>query len=95
MDITQIILTTIIYIVLFFLLEKVIVSEKASIYFKLGYSLVFMFLIILVNLLSRKAENPPQVEVTIFQIALVILLASSYMGYELYKLRRNKKSNND
>lgn len=95
MDFTQVILTTIIYIVLFFLLEKIMINEKSSIYYKLGYSLVFAVLIILVNLLSRQMEEPPQIEVTIFQISLVILLVSLYMGYEVYKLKRNKKSNNE
>lgn len=95
MDITQLILTVIVYIVLFFLLEKVIVTEGASIYFKLGYSLGFLALITIVNLLSRQSANPPETEITIFQISLVLLLVSSYMGYEFYKLKRNKKSNND
>lgn len=89
MGFTQIFITVLIYVVLFFVLERVSFKDDATLKNKIIYAVLFALLIILYNLFLTTIENPPELSVTIFQIGFVVVLSVSYIIWKV--IEQNKK----
>lgn len=79
---TQIILPIIIYLFIFFLIEKVSFKKNDKFKSKVIYAIGFSFIVIFANIVMALSENPPHIGVTIFQIAVTIILSISYIIWQ-------------
>lgn len=88
MDFYTIIMTIIIYVVLFYLIEIITIKKDSPFSLRVKYAIGFFLLNLLVNILFVVSSNPPPLSVTIFQISFLVILSSSYIIWHHIK---NKK----
>lgn len=82
MGIQQIVLPILIYLVIFFLIEKVSFKKDDKFKSKLIYAIGFVLLIIIINVLAMLGDNPPHVGITIYQITIAVIISVSYIFFE-------------
>lgn len=85
MDISQVILPALIYVIVFFLIEKVSFKESDKFKWKAVYAVGFLILVTFVSIMALFGENPPHIGVVIFQIAIALTISISYIIWQYSK----------
>lgn len=85
MDISQVLLPALIYVIVFFLIERVSFKDSDKFKSKLIYAIGFSILVSLVSVMALFGENPPHIGVVIFQIAIALAISISYIIWQYSK----------
>ncbi len=90
MDFMGLILTIVIYVILFFIIDVATIKKDAPFRLRFMYAFGFFSLIVVVNLLSATSVEPPFIGITIFQISFCFILCGSYVLWHYLKNKDNK-----
>lgn len=85
MDLMKIIFSVALYVIIFFLIEKVSFKKTDKFSTRVIYAVGFFLIVAVYNVLIALGDSAPYIGVTILQIGIVFCLSGGYIYYHFQK----------